>query len=735
MRCSLLVAVLVSLSLQVARSAGDEAAPAAVPDRLAEALELVGFTRDDLGYDKPKGYWPLYPQPDQMPYLLPFFNDLFKEPLHTYEFTRVMAMAVDRHLDATRIVEQKNALYRLTYFLGVERAISGFRRYGVNLDPQVDEVAPLADAIEQIYLATGGQMTVGTFGLKPGEQWRKWDSNARLEVTEQAAAVDVAVQKPLAALVLNALDAYLWRQRAVRNVDPKILYRVFNIRDLPSVHSGSRVYHFEIDDLFRTLDRHSLYYAAMKSVQAADDARQAFAALISDESIDLEKQQFQFLTPIGRIVLGGSSDDTHGYSDAVVIVDLGGNDRYTGPVAATTSPDLPISIVVDCAGDDVYEHISETVPAQGAGILGAGVLIDNGGEDSYTAGSHAQGVGFFGLGMLFDRAGNDTYTMKHAGQGAGYFGLGFHLDGSGDDRMYFLGDGQGYGGPGGVGVLASHSGDDYYEAEVYSEKAGRPDYHSEGRVTISHAQGVGAGRRGDGADGHNWAGGLGVMIDISGNDRYVSGNFSAGLGYWYGTGLLYDGSGDDSYRSVYFTQGSGAHFCIGALIDEGGDDRHELFETGGAGLGYGWDFAVAFLINKGGNDTYSAWRNSMARADIRSNAFLIDIGGDDTYLYSADDVGVGAATVRESYSKRGYRYVNYNYYSKSIGLLLDIGGSDRYLNQQPGSDERLPMEGRRDSHTWQYPAPDSQEYGYNNFGIGMDVSDGTVPEFSIEFAE
>ena len=52
-----------------------------------------------------------------------------------------------------------------------------------------------------------------------------------------------------------------------------------------------------------------------------------------------------------------------------------------------------------------------------------------------------------------------------------------------------------------------------------------------------------------------------MIIDIGGDDRYESGNWSLGIGYWFGTGIVYDSEGDDIYRSVYFTQASGAHFC------------------------------------------------------------------------------------------------------------------------------------------------------------------------------
>lgn len=726
-RALFLVSLFILIAFTIAVAQEESFVPRG-PDRLGEALNLVGFTRNDLGY-RPKGYWSRYPNPAQMPYKLPFFDDLFAEPMRIYEFTKIMATSVEGYLSSEGLAKDNSALYKLVYFLGVDRKITGFRSYSANLDPQVDPSQPLVNAIEQIYAATGTQLNVMTFGLRPGESWRKWDKNAREELETQAAAIDTSIQRPLAALVLNVLDAYLWRQRAIRNVDPADLYAVFNIRDLAETHSGSRVYHFEIDDLSKDLDEYSLYYAGMKAVQAADDARRAFARLLDHTSLNLKAVHFDFLTPIGRIVLAGTGKDTHDYVDAAVLVDLGGDDRYTGPIGATTSLELPISIAVDCAGNDVYKYLSDETPSQGAGILGAGVLVDNGGNDTYHAKSHAQGFGLFGLGLLFDREGDDEYTMEVSGQGAGYFGLGYHFDGSGDDRFYFYGDGQGYGGPGGVGVLANYEGNDRYIAEAYSDKAGRHDYHSEGKIAISQAQGVGAGRRGDGSDGHNWAGGLGVILDLKGNDTYEAGNFSIGLGYWYGTGLAYDGEGNDLYRSVYFTQASGAHFSIGALIDEGGNDQHILYETGGAGLAFGWDFTVALLINKGGNDTYEARGNSMARADIRSNALLVDIGGDDVYIYPSNDAGRGAAPFQEGYRKLGYSYGPYNYYANSFGLLLDIGGTDRYMDQERGSNKRTPSETCRNNYTWQNPAPDSENYGYNNFGVGMDVPDGTVPEF------
>ena len=73
-------------------------------DRLGEALELVGFDRSDIGCT-PKGYWSRFPNIDRIPQLLPFFKDLLAEPLHTYDFARVMAGALEEHLDPAQIDE------------------------------------------------------------------------------------------------------------------------------------------------------------------------------------------------------------------------------------------------------------------------------------------------------------------------------------------------------------------------------------------------------------------------------------------------------------------------------------------------------------------------------------------------------------------------------------------------------------------------------------------------------
>jgi hypothetical protein len=697
------------------------------PDRLSEALTSVGLTRADIGC-QPKAYWPRFPSIRHVPYLPHFFEDLFAEPLRTYEFSRMMAGAVEEYTAPAYRTAHDNAMFKTTHFLGVEKKIVGPRGYDEK-DFRVagrirDTRAPGGDAV--------------------------WTERQQKELKDHLKAVPPVFHQPLIDLLDQIADAWSWRQVAVARLPADDMQTLFHNPSLHDIQPGGPKYFPEIDRIARLLDEASLYYAAQKTVQAVEIASRAFQTIMDSSNLDVRTLHVEFLTPMGGVIVSGTGNDQHVPHDCAVLIDLGGNDTYEGPVGSTSSLSVPVSIAIDIRGDDVYRSASLTTPSQGAGILGVGVLLDCAGNDRYEAGVYAQGAGLFGFGLLWDEAGDDDYRVRYGGQGAGYFGVGLLVDVAGKDRYYLWGDGQGFGGVGGgVGVLADVSGDDHYIAEVDAHIAGRGDYHTHMRVPYSNAQGVGSGRRGDVSDGHAWAGGLGTLVDLKGNDTYESGNWAAGCGYWFGTGILYDGGGDDLYRSVYFSVASGAHFCIGALIDEAGNDRYEMIDppvaddlipqgqgmnaAGGAGLAFGWDVCMALLIDKGGDDAYKARIISGAQAMIRSTAILADLGGNDRYTLPRG-AGGGNAAFMESYTSDlptfQIEYNPYSHYGTNFGFLLDAGGNDQYFEWGMNG-HHTPSPTWQDGHTWQQPAPSDKQYGYNSHGIGMDVESGTIPEFHV----
>ncbi|MCP4589279.1 MAG: hypothetical protein GY842_00905, partial [bacterium] len=588
-------------------------------------------------------------------------------------------------------------LYRLACAVGVNPRFGGHRGYSANTSAAD---TPLDEAILAVHRAAGRPTTFVTFGeASPYPKYAE-------DLAKRVKAIPAVAQPILGRLVLNVVEAQRWADLAFRNVPGNQRIAVSRRMNLGEEQVDALDYEPAVDDVARSWDEASLWYAGLKSVQALDEARRSLQTLAAEAP----PFAFDWETPYGWIRIRGAGHDLVDATDAWLIVDLGGNDRYTGPAGASAA-DRAIGLLLDLGGDD--EYVSSG-PSQGAGICGVGVLLDVAGADRYDADRLAQGVGQFGFGACIDLEGDDRYFAGYSGQGCGYFGVGLLIDAGGADAYRLYCDGQGFGGVAGVGVLADYSGDDAYEAVRESDITGRPSYHSPDMgISVSNAQGCASGRRGDGGDGHCWAGGLGALIDLCGDDTYLAGNWSMGTGYWFGTGLLYDGGGSDIYRGAVWTQGSGAHFCIGALLDEGGDDLHVSEENSVNGLGFGHDFAVALLVNLGGNDLYTIDKSGLGYSINRSVAMLLDVGGDDTYTSSADN-RPGTALFDERLRDRSGS-TTYFADSTSVGLFLDVGGRDTYDSATTAKNDS----------TW-LDAPDADNWAVRNYAVGVDRAEGDV---------
>lgn len=710
--------------------------PAPAPDAFAAALSDLGLSVSDLGY-RPKGTWARYPQPATVPHRLPFFDDLLAEPLSTYEFTRTLGNAVEDLLTPEALTaapdakDRRETAFRLGVTLGTDRRIGGFRAYSANLDPRPEADQPLLGALLTLLLKSGAPLTPPMAFGQPSTD-PKADPRAALRA--QVAAVPAPLHLPLARLLLNLVEARAWIDLGLRRVSREQREQVFAV--LPTLADdtpdGTR-YHAVLDDVARALDEHSLHYGCLKALQAAQDARRELLAVpVPAGATAWPAFRLDVPSPWGRVVVGTPAGGDEHPQDPLLFV-LFGPAYVWGPVGATApGRSLSVALLLGHEGTVGDSHAFDLTQDGGradvaSGVLGCGIVWSSGtGGTSYRTGHVGLGAGLFGMGALVEEGGDDRYQAAGFAQGAAYFGAGLLLDAAGDDAYELLeGDGQGFGGPGGIGVLADRSGKDAYLSEPDAAKAGRADYHSAGKVAVSNAQGVGSGRRGDGSDGHAWAGGLGALIDVEGADTYRAGNFSQGLGYWYGTGLLWDGGGDDAYTSVYFTQGSGAHFAVGALIDEGGNDVHTLEENAGAAFGFGWDVVNAFLIDRGaGNDRYSAKIISTGLAMVRSNAFFLDEGGDDVYVLEAGAQGLGDVDERPEYTKPG-RVATFPFHLGQVGLFLDLGGNDVY--QRRAADGTLaPDPDAKDGASWRLKGRDPAALHGVNARLGRDVAGGRL---------
>ena len=399
-------------------------------------------------------------------------------------------------------------------------------------------------------------------------------------------------------------------------------------------------------------------------------------------------------TPLGTVMLAGTQANQHA-EDALLIIDRGGDDTYSAGAGARGTG-RPVSVVIDLAGNDTYAS-AEGFRFGGA-LGGYAFLWDTAGNDTYACPRGTEGAGVFGVGVLLDESGDDTYDSERVSQGAAVGGIGLLIDRAGDDRYHCFENAQGFGATRGTGLLTDVSGSDNYVADdttIKNPSAQTAEHNN------SMAQGAGEGPRRDYIDGHSLAGGFGGLADGGGNDTYTCGVFGQGVGYWYGIGLLADLGGDDSYSGVWYTQGSAAHSAIGILGDAAGNDAYKA--TQNMAIGAGHDYSLGILLEDDGDDTYDAPNLSLGGGNANGMGLFVDRNGNDTYRVSAATT-FGRANIGTRGGQRDLMLC--------LGVFADLGGGeDTYPEAFPFA---------RNGAMWSQPGTDTEHPLGTEVGVGID---------------
>ena len=188
-----------------------------------------------------------------------------------------------------------------------------------------------------------------------------------------------------------------------------------------------------------------------------------------------------------------------------------------------------------------------------------------------------------------DIGGNDDY-LDVGGRADFLHPISLHYDVAGDDIYGATSSGCQGAAIGGVGVLVDMAGDDQYVARHWSQGAA--------------------------------IGGFGLLEDRGGNDVYRCLDLCQGVGL-AGAGVLSDRAGNDHYTGELYAQGVGMAGAVGALVDHAGNDRYActgrnqsgygedgLFEGWGQGSAFGFRHVtsggIAVLYDRKGDDVYEA---------------------------------------------------------------------------------------------------------------------------------
>ncbi len=419
--------------------------------------------------------------------------------------------------------------------------------------------------------------------------------------------------------------------------------------------------------------------AGMQDLTAAVERLQHFVSTAQD----LPLVAWTLDTPMGQIVVDTTGrDDTHRLRDPLLILDVGGDDVYE---FLPRSEKHRISVLLDHKGNDRYNAtVSGSDPS--AATLGYGILWDTEGDDQYLGTRHAQASALFGAALLVDGGGHNSFTANSHAQAHAIAGFAVLSGGPGSDHYSAQASAQGSAGPEGVAALIEPAGRDRYTLDnvpLIRPSPQLPDRNA------SMGQGAGRGIRGDFADGRSTTGGIGILLDMAGDDHYLAQVFAQGVGYHEGLGILIDDDGDDTFEAAWYAMGSAAHRGAGLLLKRGiGNDHFRASHI--MAMGAANDFSVGVFLDEGGNDHYELGDLGLGGANDNSVALFMDVKGDDHYrVKDASCRAFGVAqigrwgTVREDLL--------------NLGLFMDLSGKDSYSDPCQGTGNDTEWSAKR---TW-----------------------------------
>jgi hypothetical protein len=369
-------------------------------------------------------------------------------------------------------------------------------------------------------------------------------------------------------------------------------------------------------------------------------------------------------TPFGWIVVDTTArNNRHRLKDPLLVLDVGGDDDYEFLEPGETHR---MSVLLDHRGNDRYATTSPGADPSSA-TLGYGILWDTEGDDRYEGTQQAQASALFGAALLVDGGGSNRFVASSRSQAHAVAGLAVLASGGGDDEFTAQTYSQASGGPQGVAVLMDTGGNDRYTLD--NTPLVRPSPQLPER-NVSMGQGAGYGGRGDFFDGRSVAGGIGLLLDLAGDDRYEAQVFAQGVGYYEGLGMLLDDGGNDHFDSAWYAMGSGAHYAAGVLLKRGsGNDVY--VSSHAITLGSAHDLSVGVFVDEGGNDQYTVGELSLGVGHANSTGVFVDGAGDDRYTVSLVPCrALGAAYQHE--------WANARETLPNLGLFMDLGGIDSY---------------------------------------------------------
>ncbi len=441
----------------------------------------------------------------------------------------------------------------------------------------------------------------------------------------------------------------------------------------------------DISSVYKTLsqpwtNRQLIEFESIDCISSADLSKLSFASRLVCEqaqklthkipdSVDSSFSICIIRTNFGEVEILGIRNDTISRNNCLTI-DLGGDDKYFGNIA-TSCISMPVSIVIDKNGDDIYDGSNGFLSL---GLLGVSMIFDLAGDDHYISKNPGISSTLYGTSLLYDLQGNDTYTSSsYFSQASAIVGISLLVDLDGDDNYYCNSFSQGFGSTLGVGVLIDNRGTDCYAKNPEIERS------------LSFVQGAAKGRWAEATDGQNLGGGYGFLFDFNGDDSYNAGSFAQGAAYYFGFGAHFDKKGNDTYNSNSHSQGYAAHFALANILEISGNDtfnensnKKEISQI----IGCGRDFSAGLFLDFSGNDSYNFGNRSVGVGDLNGIGIMCDLLGNDNYTWIKNRINKSSPSLGKKIDSEKNVGINFRLFEPKVpvemGSFFDRKGENKF---------------------------------------------------------
>ena len=430
-----------------------------------------------------------------------------------------------------------------------------------------------------------------------------------------------------------------------------------------------------LPQLLPLLDRAALV-AGMVELTAATERLHQFLSVTSA----LPAISWSLSTPLGVIIVDTTGDNNvRRLTKPLLVLDVGGDDQYEFTAAPAARH---IAVVLDHGGNDRYVANVDGADPSGA-ALGYGILWDSNGNDLYQGRHFAQAAALFGAALLIDSAGINRFVAAGHAQGYAFGGIALLLSSPANDEFTAQTHAQASAGPEAVAVLIDRGGDDRYTLDNTPLLLPSPQLPTH---NTSMGQGAGRGLRARSTDGLSATGGIGVLIDLAGNDRYTAQVFTQGAGYYEGLGMLIDASGADRFEAAWYAMGAAAHQAAGVVLKSGtGNDRYVA--THSTSLGAAHDLSIAAFLDEGGDDDYALGDLGFGASHDDGVAAFVDLAGRDRYTVALPACRAFGVVERGEPPQAGTR-------PSAAGVFIDAERAGDHLSEAcPHPSVRLTRDG------------------------------------------